>query len=401
MGDAELRIGLIGCGGRGTGAASQALRAPGRTRLVAMGDAFSDRLEGSLNNLKKQDKLKDRIDVADDHKFTGFDAYQKVIDSDVDVVILATPPHFRPDQFAYAIEKGKHVFMEKPVGVDGAGIRKVLAADEIAQKKGLTVGVGLQRHHQANYRALMQRVHDGAIGDIVAARCYWNMGSLWHKKQKPEWSGTEWQVRNWLYFTWLSGDHITEQHVHNLDVVNWAKQAHPVKALGLGGRQVRVGKEFGHIFDHHAVEYEYADGSRMFSQCRQIAGCANRVSEHLIGTKGNADMGGGKAERVALVGEGQQPLPDRARRPVRRDSQRHPVQRSEVRRAQHADRDHGPHGDLHRQGDHLGAGSRFGAPRPVAIRHGCGHPGRRGPDAGPLSRPSRPRLGRSFQPGFA
>ena len=173
--------------------------------------------------------------------------------------------------------------------MDRAARGTVLDAADQADRKKLCVGVGLQRHHQRGYRELMKRVHDGAIGDIVAARAYWNMGSLWHKPRQESWSDMEWQLRNWLYFAWLSGDHITEQHIHNLDVINWAKRAHPVRAMGVGGRQVRTGAAFGHIFDHHAVQFEYEDGSWMFSQCRQIPGCKNQVSEHLIGTEGNAD----------------------------------------------------------------------------------------------------------------
>jgi predicted dehydrogenase len=293
-GDDTIRVGLIGCGGRGTGAATQALSTKGKVKLVAMGDAFKDRLEGSLNELKKAlgAEAEHKIGVDADHQFVGFDAYKKVIESDVDLVILATPPHFRPAHFTAAINAGKHVFFEKPVAVDGHGVRQVLAAAEEAKKKKLAVVCGLQRHHQQSYIEMMQRIHDGAVGDIVAARAYWNMGSLWVKPRQASWSDMEWQLRNWLYFTWLSGDHICEQHVHNLDVINWAKQSHPVRCFGMGGRQVRTEPAYGNIFDHHAVHYEYGDGSWMFSQCRQIPGCADSVSEHVIGTKGNASMDG-------------------------------------------------------------------------------------------------------------
>ncbi|MEM7204762.1 MAG: Gfo/Idh/MocA family oxidoreductase [Planctomycetota bacterium] len=284
-----LRIGLIGCGGRGTGAAVQALQADGAVQLVAMADMFADRLASSLEGLRGKPELQERIVVDEAHRFVGFDAYEKVLATDIDVVLLTTPPHFRPVHFAAAIAAGKHVFMEKPVAVDGAGIRAILAAAETAKQKGLAVVSGLQRHHQNGYIEAMRRVHDGAIGDIVAAHCYWNQGGLWVRKREPEWSDMEWQLRNWLYFTWLSGDHIVEQHVHNLDVVNWAKRAHPVRALGLGGRQTRVDPAYGHIFDHHSVHYEYGDGTWLFSQCRQMVGCKGRVSEHLIGTKGRCD----------------------------------------------------------------------------------------------------------------
>ena len=294
VGDQKIRVGLIGCGGRGTGAANQALRTDGDVELVAMADAFADRLDGSLGHLTGDGKIASKVKVDEDHRFVGFDAYERLLQSpDVDLVILATPPHFRPEQFRAAVAFGKHVFMEKPVAVDGHGVKTVLDAGAIADQKGLKVGVGLQRHHDAGYREIMQRVHDGAIGEIVAARAYWNMGYLWHKDRQSTWSDMEWQMRNWLYFTWLSGDHICEQHIHNLDVVNWAKQAHPVRAHGIGGRERRTDEKFGHIFDHHGVHYEYADGSYMFSQCRQIAGCMNKVSEHLIGSKGRVDFEGG------------------------------------------------------------------------------------------------------------
>jgi predicted dehydrogenase len=291
--DRVLRVGLIGCGGRGTGAAAQALSTSGPVELVAMGDAFADRVAESREHLGKS-RVKDRVKVDAARCFVGFDAFEKVLDAGVDVVLLATPPHFRPAQFAAAVEHGVHVFMEKPVAVDAPGVRQVLAAGAAAAQKNLAVGVGLQRRHQRRYLETMRRVHEGAIGDVVAARCYWNMGSLWHKEKEAGWTEMEWQMRNWLYFTWLSGDHIVEQHIHNIDVVNWAKRMHPVRAVGVGGRQVRTAKEFGHIFDHHSVHFEYADGSWLFSQCRQIPGCWNSVSEHLIGTSGRAECHDGK-----------------------------------------------------------------------------------------------------------
>ena len=286
-GDETLRIALVGCGGRGTGAAAQAMATQGNTKLVAMADAFPDRLKGSLGQLKKQ--APEQIDVTEETQFVGFDAYKKAIEL-ADVVILATPPGFRPMQFEEAIRQGKHVFMEKPVAVDGPGVKKVLAAAEEAKKKNLKVGVGLQRHHQVGYIETMKRLHDGAIGDILAARCYWNDGGVWVKERRPDETEMEYQMRNWYYFVWLCGDHICEQHIHNLDVINWAKQAYPIRCHGMGGRQVRTGKQYGEIFDHHAVEFEYEDGSRMFSQCRHIRGCWSSVSEHVIGTKGTADI---------------------------------------------------------------------------------------------------------------
>jgi predicted dehydrogenase len=291
-----LRLALIGCGGRGSGAASQALSTSGSVKLVAVADAFKDRLEGGLNNLKKQHN--DKIEVTDDSKFIGFDAYKKAI-AMADVVILATPPGFRPIHFEEAIRQNKHVFTEKPVATDAPGIRKFLAAAEEAKKKNLKVGVGLQRHHQAGYLETLKRLHDGGIGDIVAMRAYWNGTTPWvrpraelEKQAGRKLTEMEYQMRNWYYFVWTCGDHICEQHIHNLDVINWVKKGHPVRANGMGGCEVRKGKDYGEIFDHHAVEFEYADGSRCASQCRHINGCWGSVSEAVVGTKGTCDVSG-------------------------------------------------------------------------------------------------------------
>jgi myo-inositol 2-dehydrogenase/D-chiro-inositol 1-dehydrogenase len=284
-----IKIALVGCGGRGTGAAAQALSTKGNVQLVAMADAFPDRLEGSLNNITNEIKEKEKIDVPPERRFFGFDAYKHAI-SLADVVVLATPPGFRPIHFAEAVKQGKHVFMEKPVAIDGAGVQMVLNAAEEAKKKNLKVGVGLQRRHQAGYIETIKRLHDGAIGDIVAARCYWNDGGVWVRPRQAGMTEMEYQMRNWYYFIWLCGDHICEQHIHNLDVINWVKGGPPVRCHGMGGRQVRTGKEYGEIFDHHAVEFEYEDGSRLFSQCRHIRGCWSAVSEHVIGTKGTSDL---------------------------------------------------------------------------------------------------------------
>ncbi|MHC4210737.1 MAG: Gfo/Idh/MocA family protein, partial [Planctomycetota bacterium] len=206
----------------------------------------------------------------------------------VDMVILATPPHFRPAHFAAAVDAGKHVFMEKPVAVDPTGVRNVLAAADAADAKGLSVVAGTQRRHETCYQGVMKRIHRGQLGRPVSARCYWNMGGLWMNPPRDEWSDMEWQLRNWLYFTWLSGDHIVEQHVHNLDVVNWAVRAHPIRAMGMGGRQVRTHPDYGHIFDHFAIEYEYPDHVHLTSMCRQIDGCANRVEEVIVGSVGHS-----------------------------------------------------------------------------------------------------------------
>ncbi|MEX0711434.1 MAG: Gfo/Idh/MocA family oxidoreductase [Pirellulales bacterium] len=293
-GSDTIRVGLIGCGGRGTGAAANALHTPGSVKLVAMGDAFADRLEQSLREIQKE--APDRVEVPSENRFVGFDAYEKVIASDVDLVILATPPGFRPIHLAAAVEAGKHVFMEKPVAVDAPGVRAVLAATEAAKQKNLAIGVGLQRHHENSYLETMKRLHDGAIGDIIATRAYWNGAGVWVRPRKPGQTDMEYQMRNWYYFNWLCGDHIVEQHIHNLDVINWLKRGYPVRAQGMGGRQVRTGPEYGEIFDHHAVEFEYADGSRMFSYCRHIPNCWDSMSEHAHGTKGTADISGARIQ---------------------------------------------------------------------------------------------------------
>jgi len=292
-----INIGVIGCGGRGTGAAANALEAHPATRIVAMADLFSDRLDSSFGNLSGMQQFAGRVDVPEEHRFTGFDAYRKLLAiKDIDYVILATPPHFRPMQFEAAIAAGKHVFMEKPVAGDPAGVRRVIAAGEAADEKGLCVVAGTQRRHHAIYLEIMNRIHDGAIGEVVSASCYWNQGGLWVHERQPHYTDMEWQIRNWLYFTWLSGDHICEQHIHNIDVCNWAFGKPPVRAMGMGGRQVRTDPRYGNIFDHFAIEFEYEGGRKMLSMCRQIDGCASRVSEFIQGTTGAAHTNHGAAE---------------------------------------------------------------------------------------------------------
>lgn len=290
QGSDTIKVGVIGCGGRGTGAAENCADSAPGVKIYAMGDLFPDHLDNSRKRLKSA--LGDRYDVADSRAFSGFDAYKKVIDSDVDLVILATPPGFRPQMIEYTVEKGKNLFTEKPVGVDGTGIRKVLAAYEKAKEKNLAIVAGTQRRHQAPYIESMKRIHEGEIGELVGGRCYWNQGALWHKDKLSEWSEMEWQVRNWLYFTWLSGDHIVEQHVHNLDVINWAFQQTPTRAVALGGRQQRTDPVYGQIFDHFATDLEYANGVHVLSMARQIPGCENNVSEALVGTKGTWNSNG-------------------------------------------------------------------------------------------------------------
>ena len=308
--DELLKVALIGCGGRGSGAITQALRTAGNVRLVALADAFRDRLDGCLAEVS-QNVPEDRIDVPEERKFVGFDAYEKAMAEDVDVVVLTTPPGFRPMHFEHAIAKGKHVFMEKPVAVDGPGIRKVLAAGEEAKRKNLKVGVGLQRHHSAAYIETVRRIHAGAIGDIRLLRVYWNSAGVWTRPREEGQSEMEYQMRNWYYFNWLCGDHICEQHIHNLDVGNWVMKGYPVKAQGQGGRQVRTGIEHGEIFDHHMVEYTYADGTVMLSQCRHIPGTATSVSEHAHGTTGSANIGASRIEtpqgKWRYQGEGSDP----------------------------------------------------------------------------------------------
>lgn len=296
LADDSIKVALIGCGGRGTGAAMQALLTKQNVKLVAMADAFRDRLDEAYKAITADDisdwtgtagNVKSRVDVPESRKFVGFDAYLKAIPL-ADVVILTTPPGFRPTHFEEAVRQGKHIFMEKPVAVDAVGVRKVLAAAEEAKRKKLNVIVGLQRHYQTVYRQWVQKLHKGAIGDIHTARVYWNSSGVWVRERKPGMTEMEYQMRNWYYFNWLCGDHICEQHIHNLDVGNWVMQAYPVRVHGMGGRQVRVGKEFGEIYDHHVLEYEYANGARMFSQCRHQQGCMDRVSEGFQGTKGSA-----------------------------------------------------------------------------------------------------------------
>lgn len=281
-----LKVGLIGCGVRGTSAAANCLASAKGVQLYAMGDLFKDRLDSSRT------KLGSKANVWDGHCFIGFDAFGKVIQTGVDMVILATPPHFRPQHLKAAIDAGKHVFMEKPAAVDPVGIRSVIASSDLAKKKKLAIVAGTQRRHQAEYVETMRHIHGGTIGKIVAGQCYWNGGTTRLHERQGGWSDMEYQIRNWLYYTWLSGDYIVEQHVQNIDVVNWAIGTHPVKAMGMGGRQVRTAKQRGNTYDHFAVEFEYPGGVRVLSMCRQMDGAAHRVSEHIVGTKGMSYPGG-------------------------------------------------------------------------------------------------------------
>ncbi len=306
--DDPIRVGVIGCGGRGTGAALNVLQAntkvvypkiwyhtedaeAGATikaknvKVVALADLFKDRLDKCRTQLKKVGN-----DVSEDHCFTGFDAYKKLLSvSDINYVLHAAPPQFRPMHLRAAIEAGKHVFVEKPMAVDAPGVRSVLESAELAKKKGLGILCGAQRRHQLSYLETVKRIHDGAIGAIVECRAYWNGGGLWYVPRQPGMTEMEFQLRNWNYYTWLSGDHVVEQHLHNLDVIRWVVGENPIRATSLGGRQARTGAEYGHIFDHFATEFEYANGMRMFSQCRQIDGATGNVGEAVMGTKGTSN----------------------------------------------------------------------------------------------------------------
>jgi predicted dehydrogenase len=307
--DFIVKIGLIGCGGRGTGALLDAIGAatkvvyPEHTyhtedvaegakpknkniQVIALADLFDNRMDDCHRNLKKVG-----YNVPKERQFLGFDSHQKLLAiPEINYVILATPPHFRPMHLKAAIEAGKNVFMEKPAAVDIPGVKSVMESGRLAKQKGLGIVAGTQRRHSRNYVETIKRIHDGAIGDIDYAKAYWNGGEIWVIDREPGWSDLEWQIRNWNCFTWLSGDHIVEQHVHNLDIMNWVLGTHPIKAVsGLGGRQSRLGERHGNIFDHFAVEFEYPNGVTMFSQCRQINDTKQMVGEFVSGRKGKSN----------------------------------------------------------------------------------------------------------------
>jgi myo-inositol 2-dehydrogenase / D-chiro-inositol 1-dehydrogenase len=295
--DDFIKIGVIGCGGRGTGAALNTLEGNPNVRITAIGDVFAASTKSFLTNVKKGKHTGDRLAVTPETTFIGLDAYQKVLDSGVDLVILATPPGFRPIHLEAAVKAGKHIFTEKPVAVDAAGIRKVLALVEESKKKNIAIVAGTQRRHQRGYLETIAKLqNDKAIGDIVAGRVYWNnSGSIWFRPRKEGMSDVEYQIHNWYHFNWLCGDHICEQHVHNLDVANWVLGSHPLRCVGMGGR-VRPCKDpnvDGHIFDHFAIEYEYPNGVIVQSYCRQINNCSpGNISEAFVGTKGVCKMSG-------------------------------------------------------------------------------------------------------------
>lgn len=306
----EIKVALVGCGGRGTGAAMQALSTKQNVKLVAMADIFRDRLDNSYKSLTSDKisdwsgasgNIRDKIDVTEETKFVGFDAYKKAI-AFADVVLLATPPGFRPYHLEEALNQNKHVFAEKPLATDSPGIRKVFDLVKVADEKKLNVVVGFQRHYGKKYSEVIHKIHDGAIGDIVSGQAYYLSAGVWVHERKPEYTEMEYQMRNWYYFNWLCGDQIVEQHIHNIDAFNWAKQAHPVAAQGMGGRIVRTGKEYGEIFDHHYVEFTYGDESLMNSQCRHWKNCYNLVGEKFVGTKGMVNFDRGRAVITDLKG---------------------------------------------------------------------------------------------------
>jgi myo-inositol 2-dehydrogenase/D-chiro-inositol 1-dehydrogenase len=299
--DSVLRIGLIGCGGRGTGAVVQALNADKNTMLTAMGDVFVDRLDSSYSGLTQHfgDAAADRIRVDPANRFVGFDAYQRVIDSGVDVVILTTPPGFRPAHFTAAVDAGKHIFLEKPVAVDAPGIRAILAASDDAQKKNLCIVCGFCWRFGDAERAAFTQVHDGAIGDVISVHSTYHTSTLSKRPRQPEWTDMEFQLRNWWHFTWLSGDHLVEQACHSVDRMAWATgDLTPARCTALGGRAARNGPEHGNVYDHFTVIYEYDNGMRCFHTCRQIDGCPSDNTDYICGTQGVCEVNGWKPLHV-------------------------------------------------------------------------------------------------------
>ncbi|MDD4227202.1 MAG: Gfo/Idh/MocA family oxidoreductase [Mariniphaga sp.] len=290
-----LKAGIIGCGGRGSGAAINFLDAGPSLSVVALGDVFQDRVDSLRNKLQKEKG----IEVPAEKCFVGFDAFEKVIDAGVDIVILATPPKFRAEHFEAAVKARKHVFMEKPLAVDPAGIRQIITAAKMAESQGLKVVTGTQRRHEHSYVNLWKEINNNAIGQIISANVYWNQGKLWHRDKNASWSEMEWMIRDWVNWTWLSGDHIVEQHVHNIDVASWFMEGHPVKAVGFGSRQRRV---TGDQYDNFSVDFVYEDGRQVHSMCRQINGCANAVYEIFHGTKAIATTVGHKPQIVDAAG---------------------------------------------------------------------------------------------------
>lgn len=287
-GSDKIRAGLIGCGGRGTGAANDCVKADESVEIYAMGDLFRDRLENSRDMLTQA--IGDRLNVPDERCFDDFDNYINVMESGVDIVLLATPPGFRPIHLKAAVDRDKHIFMEKPVAVDSAGVRSIIETGEEARQKGLSVVSGTMFRRQPSYVEAIERIHNGAIGSLTGAQEYYLTGPIWLRERRPGMSDMEWQCRNWYYFTWLSGDHIVEQFIHNIDTIDWVYGSHPVKAIANGGRQVRIQPDYGHIYDHFSVEYEYPGGVRVAAMCRQMENIAMRTANRIVGTDGIADV---------------------------------------------------------------------------------------------------------------
>jgi len=282
-----LKVGLVGCGGRGSGAAMQALKADKNVVLHALADIFPERFDTCLIGLKKVHG--DKVQVAEDRKFLGFDAYQKLIDSGVDVVLLATPPHFRPTHLEAAVKAGKHIFCEKPVAVDAPGIRRVLETAKLAKEKNLSLVSGFCWRFHEPKRAVFGKINEGAIGEVMSVYNTYYTGGAWSFPRQAGWTDMEFQLRNWMYYTWLAGDHIVEQAVHSLDMMSWAMgDVLPVSAVGTGGRQVRVEPIFGHIFDHFAITYDYPNGAKGFHFSRQQENCERSYLAEAFGTKGRA-----------------------------------------------------------------------------------------------------------------
>jgi myo-inositol 2-dehydrogenase/D-chiro-inositol 1-dehydrogenase len=318
-GDDKIKVGIIGCGGRGKGAAHNVLVSAPGVEIIALADAFEDRLNnlhGEITKICKEDgkieKLGNKFNVPKDRQFVGLDAYEKLLKTDVNYVILATPPGFRPTHLEAAVAAKKNIFTEKPVSTDAPGIRKVLDAADAAKTANLAIVAGTQRRHQKTYQETMKRIKDGEIGELVGGRFYWNQGLLWKVDRTSEMSDLEYQMRNWYNFTWLCGDHIVEQHVHNIDVMCWAFGAHPVAAVSMGGRS-RTNPAFGHIYDFFAVDFEMPkrnqkdEAPHTLSMCRQISGCATENGEHLVGTQGTCHT----ADRYTFVINGK-PLWEKA-----------------------------------------------------------------------------------------
>lgn len=297
QGSDEIKFALIGCGGRGTGATMNIFNSGGKVKLVAVHDAFEAKASGVVNSLKSREKGKyaDMVDVPAENIFSGLDGYKNLLQVDADLVIIATPPGFKPQQFEAAVNAGKHVFMEKPVASDATGVRRVLAAVEESKKKNLMVGIGLQRRHENQYKETIKRIQDGAIGDVICTRVYWNGGGIWYRNRTAEQTEMGFQCNNWYHFNWLSGDQICEQHIHNLDVGCWLKGEYPVECNGMGGRELRMNGDAtkSQIFDHTFCEYTFSDGTKMYSQGRHLGGKSfKHVAEYAHGSKGTANVSG-------------------------------------------------------------------------------------------------------------